>query len=1100
MRKVVLNITFFSLAFSILFTSCLAAQSALVSGNQEIFGDYYSFLKRIAVLPADSQIEHLKSYIQAQPGFERPYHQLLTLYFEQNQVNEAERYFRDCADHPEQTRNCTWALSTLAAVRDSNEVAFSLLKSILQERQPTPYLLMEFTDYFSILDLNASFKEVLNEMQLSPHNRYIALAFYYSNIGDYAECDRYLNRIPQSDEFKLYVLHMNAFVQQAHGKQTQAQLLLQKGLAEAKRLGDEQFYIQFLISLTGVLLETYPDLAIQHCQDALNRAEAIHDVDRMISAHEMSARIFIKSLDLDIALEHTQNAIEIASKQLHQRSLARLYLLLGHIQTHLTNYAKALEHFEQSIIYSSKTNDINSKISALRAKGDLYMELNLFDLANHEFTQAIQLADSSAYPIGYNITLVDWAAQLYETHNFDASRKLLTLAIDSGHLSIPHLVYAYFHLATCYEVEKDFKMALTTYEKVCELVDTHFQQESLHYFKALALPQRANIETQFGNYHKADSLLAEPIIQKEMQRRIAMKIDFYSSLGYLRFRQKDVDGAVDSYATAASFVENHHEKIGVEHFRIGYYGQTSEVYQKLVVSLYKRYRERQNPSDLDQIFTVLQKCSGRSLQDLAPQKKQTAYPQEYINAVDSLQHLQRRLRDSVWKNESPITNELHAQHNVARHALLNQRGLMLDQMSRSKPKEMSANELQDICGVNNLNVLLYHVSDSISFALVIQADTLALIPLDIQRDLLNTQIYNLMAPLHDVTAEGLDSVQFHANVAHDLYATIFQPITEQISLSENLVVVPSMDLLNLPFEMLLTDSPQSKTYTPRDSADYAPLFLQHKYTFTYSPILAPLLKSKKKKAKSIIVFSNPIFYSSEVLASLGELRSVLRSIFMQLPNADKEAQRIAETTHAVQVKGENVTKGAVLKAMKKYNIVHIATHAFADSVFDAYSGLALATADATDDGLLMGYELLDVSLKNDLIVLSACESGAGQFVAGEGVLGLPRLFLRAGARSVLMSLWKVHDPFPTHLMPTFYEFYLQHPYTKAEALALAKRQILTNIHSSEFNYKHPFFWATFCMYGSPGLARPKNHRVLFLGIGFALFIAVAAFTCYKRRR
>ena len=233
---------------------------------------------------------------------------------------------------------------------------------------------------------------------------------------------------------------------------------------------------------------------------------------------------------------------------------------------------------------------------------------------------------------------------------------------------------------------------------------------------------------------------------------------------------------------------------------------------------------------------------------------------------------------------------------------------------------------------------------------------------------------------------------------------------------------------------------------------------------------------------------------------MGQMRFALRSIFVQLPFADQEAQGIVETTQADHLQGDDVTKQTVLQALKEQDIVHIATHAFVDSVFDAYSGLALATRGPKDDGLLMGYELSDVSLSNDLIVLSACESGAGQFVAGEGVLGLPRLFLRAGAQSILMSLWKVHDPFPMHLMPKFYEFYIKKQKTKAEALALAKRHILSTASTGDLNYKHPFFWATFCLYGSPGGTGKPGNPLLVWGIAGALVMAGASFAVYKWRR
>ncbi len=116
------------------------------------------------------------------------------------------------------------------------------------------------------------------------------------------------------------------------------------------------------------------------------------------------------------------------------------------------------------------------------------------------------------------------------------------------------------------------------------------------------------------------------------------------------------------------------------------------------------------------------------------------------------------------------------------------------------------------------------------------------------------------------------------------------------------------------------------------------------------------------------------------------------------------------------------------------------------------------------------------------MTLSACETGLGQLAQGEGVLGLPRLFLRAGAQSVLMTLWPVHDEFASHLMPEFYDQFLNHKLSKAEALAEAKRSALhAKIKDHGVYYQHPFFWAPFVLYGDPGVSR-----------GFVIFPIIVA--------
>jgi CHAT domain-containing protein len=122
-------------------------------------------------------------------------------------------------------------------------------------------------------------------------------------------------------------------------------------------------------------------------------------------------------------------------------------------------------------------------------------------------------------------------------------------------------------------------------------------------------------------------------------------------------------------------------------------------------------------------------------------------------------------------------------------------------------------------------------------------------------------------------------------------------------------------------------------------------------------------------------------------------------------------------------------------------------------------GLRLAPDPSGGDGLLQAFEVLRLDLHADLVVLSACETAIGQQVAGEGVIGLPRAFFYAGARSVAVSLWRAPDDATARLMTSFYG-HLQKGQDKAESLRQAK---LEQIHDRQ----RPFLWAPFVLVGSP---------------------------------
>ena len=200
---------------------------------------------------------------------------------------------------------------------------------------------------------------------------------------------------------------------------------------------------------------------------------------------------------------------------------------------------------------------------------------------------------------------------------------------------------------------------------------------------------------------------------------------------------------------------------------------------------------------------------------------------------------------------------------------------------------------------------------------------------------------------------------------------------------------------------------------------------------------------------------------------------------------------------------DKASKRTFFEQAPYYTIIHFATHAFADPSFDAFSGLVLATTpDSSDDGLLMGYEIAGLGLQADLVALSACETGHGQLVSGEGVLGLPRLFLGAGARSVLMTRWVIDDAFASALLPEFYQYYLQKRQSKAEALSRAQKSLLqASSEQPHRHYQHPFYWASYALYGHPGhgsfATGSKFERNLTIA---CIILCLAAYSVFRIKK
>jgi tetratricopeptide (TPR) repeat protein len=189
-----------------------------------------------------------------------------------------------------------------------------------------------------------------------------------------------------------------------------------------------------------------------------------------------------------------------------------------------------------------------------------------------------------------------------------------------------------------------------------------------------------------------------------------------------------------------------------------------------------------------------------------------------------------------------------------------------------------------------------------------------------------------------------------------------------------------------------------------------------------------------------------------------------------LPFSREEIRRVAALFppgRAVLLEGASATEDAVASLdLARFRFIHLAAHGLPDEAAPRRSGILLGAGGGARDGLLSAAEILELKLSAQVVTLSACGSGIGRLVGGEGIVGLARAFLYAGARSVVVSLWNVDDRSAADLMEAFYRGLLGGR-PPAAALREAKRAFLA---SSVPGYRMPARWAPFVLVGDPGSA------------------------------
>ena len=333
----------------------------------------------------------------------------------------------------------------------------------------------------------------------------------------------------------------------------------------------------------------------------------------------------------------------------------------------------------------------------------------------------------------------------------------------------------------------------------------------------------------------------------------------------------------------------------------------------------------------------------------------------------------------------------------------------------------------------------------------------------------------------------------YPKTAASLTEMLLGPAAELIA-NKRLLIVPDGALNYIPFSAL----PTPKSQEPNTIAA-ASLGLYHEVvTLPSASTLARLREetlTRKPASKMVAIFADPVFNpgdnrtggdtrqkqaiadnKSQNLAQSRDFERAVSDVGLEaketgglarLPFSRREADAIfSASPKALSVKDVdfNASKQQVFNSdLDQYRIVHFATHGLLDSQHPELSGIVLSLVDKNGgdvDGFLRLQDIYNLKLNADLVVLSACNTALGKEVKGEGLVGLTRGFMYAGAPRVIASLWKVDDAATAELMSIFYRKMLVENLRPAAALRAAQTEMM-----KQPRWKSPYYWAPFVLQG-----------------------------------
>ncbi|HLL99924.1 MAG TPA: CHAT domain-containing protein, partial [Pyrinomonadaceae bacterium] len=354
-----------------------------------------------------------------------------------------------------------------------------------------------------------------------------------------------------------------------------------------------------------------------------------------------------------------------------------------------------------------------------------------------------------------------------------------------------------------------------------------------------------------------------------------------------------------------------------------------------------------------------------------------------------------------------------------------------------------------------VQILQYTLLENKVLIWLVSKDAFSVEPVEIGYEELSEKVTTYAGKLSAPDGESQAAAKL---LGRELYDLLIAPVAGRLDPKREICLIPHKILFHLPFAALgATDAAAAPDEKP---------FLEQ-FNFFYAPsanVFLLFTDNARRKSDSA---------AQETLLSVGNPRFDRREFpnLHNLPDAEDEALEIASFYPATPQKliGPEATKAALQNQLKNAEVIHFAGHYIVRHGEPLSSGLLLTgtagdngDADA-DSGILTNAELIRQPLpRAKLVVLPACQTGVEQYYNGEGLVGLSRTFLAAGAPLVVASQWQVDSRATAKLMKRFHFYRRQEKLSTTIALRRAQLEMMKE---PDGRYREPYFWAAFAVYG-----------------------------------
>ncbi len=791
----------------------------------------------------------------------------------------------------------------------------------------------------------------------------------------------------------------------------------------------------------------------------------------MPSFYNGLATTYLDKGDLDAAESYYQKALELGLKS-PQRANEGLYLIYNNI----SNILKRKGNNELAIDYLKKGIDLVKD-----SDWDTYTEAMLKG----------QLA------------LI-----LQEENNLDEAEKVFQEALTVVRTAKTHEG----RKSEIFRQFAKYKLNNNDYEEAIQYVDTTAKSLMNTYGRTFLLSHilllKANIYQKAGNHLASKDLLRgvdslaglhlyknsdSEIPELQLWRSFESLIEFVEIEDKLKPLNK-VE-TFERIVLGNSLIGRVRNQFFFEVTEFDFQKDINSFYNWALGKLDKLYVKEQSQDVLDMIFNCIEQSKSISLNrnhERFMAVSDNKIPQTWIDKEKDLVYKYQQAYDKYAASDT-----LNLESTNAMYDLQNEKEVFLDSLKMKYPeyyqkryeqKISSLAEVHKLSKKQNNTFAIYHLTDSLVLNLTV-SDKKTYYK-STSRDSLESNLERIKKLINDRESLADESNFFDNKEAYIKVASLLYEILiadESIYDYPKLTVIPEGALSALPFDILLTEAVD----TDLKYSELPYLIKSHTINYVGSATQAVNYDQIKNKnqLRSYIGFGPS--YSSELIKRDSSVNRASALLTPLLYNK-QEINAASELFEGEFFLGADATESTFNEKASKFDILHLAMHAILNDRVPMESYLSFSPDD--DSGQLYVHEIAKMNLKNNLVVLSACETNKDSYERGEGVLGIARAFQLAACPNIILSNWLVDDKSASQIVKNFFSN-IKAKQDIAESLRQAKLRYIKNSSAIK---SHPSYWAAFSYYGSENLESGNKSMFTITMVTIGLMIALLIFLFFLK--